>query len=245
MTQDLHAPPPERSLPPGHVSARRGHLLRELGRTGGHPRPTRVLRPRHALLAAAVAIVAVAVAPAFGMGHWLFGRLDSDPRLPGIVGNRVQQLLSVPTPAGEASLWIGPTQASGRCVFIHIGGAATSGSGAAPTPNGGSQCDIGPSSPQTLPIATDLTWYPADGTFTLLLDGHVAAGSRIAKLTLESGTETRTLALAKGYFLTDLAVAPQGQLPASGRPYILVGYDGQNHEVSRVDLARLTGSASP
>ena len=129
MTQDLHAPPPERSLPPGHVSARREHLLREL--RGARDRPARaLLRPRHALLAAAVAIVAVVVAPAFGMGHWLFGRLDSDPRLPGILGNRVQKLLSVPTPAGEASLWVGPTQASGRCVFLHIG-ATAGGSGAA------------------------------------------------------------------------------------------------------------------
>ena len=243
MTQDLHAPPPERSLPPGHVSARREHLLREL--RGARDRPARaLLRPRHALLAAAVAIVAVVVAPAFGMGHWLFGRLDSDPRLPGIVGNRVQKLLSVPTPAGEASLWVGPTQASGRCVFLHIG-ATAGGSGAAPTPNGGSQCDIGPSARQTLPIATDLTWYPANGTFTLLLDGHVAPGSGIAKVTLESATQTRQLALVKGYFLTNLAVAAQGQLPTSGGPYILAGYDGHDHEVSRVDLARLTGSAGP
>jgi hypothetical protein len=244
MTQDLHAPPPERSLPPGCLSARREHLLRELGGTGGRVPPIRALRPRHALLAAAVAIVAVVVAPAFGMGNWLFGRLDSDPRLPGIVGNRVQKLLSVPTPAGEASLWIGPTQAAGRCVFMHIGAAAND-SAAAPTPNGGSQCDIGPSAPQTLPIATDLTWYPANGTFTLLLDGHVAPGSKIAKLTLESATETRKLALVKGYFLTDLAVAPQGQLPTSGRPYILVGYDGHDHEVSRIDLERLAGGSGP
>jgi hypothetical protein len=244
MTQDLHAPPPERSLPPGHASARREHLLRELQRADGHARrsPARALRPRHALLAAAVAIVAVVVAPAFGMGDWLFGRLDSDPRLPGIVGNRVQQLLSVPTPAGEASLWFGPTQASGRCVFIHFGSTAD---GAVPTPNGGSQCDIGPGSPQTLPIATDLTWYPAGDTFTLLLDGHVSGGSGIKKITLQSGTETKTLPLTKGYFLFDLAVAPQGQLPADGGPYVLVGYDGHGQEVTRVDLARLAGSAAP
>jgi hypothetical protein len=244
MTQDLHAPPPERSLPPGQVSVRREHLLHELRRAEGHAGRARALRPRHALLAATVAIVAVVVAPAFGIGHSLFGRLDSDPRLPGIEGNRVQKLLSVPTPAGEASLWIGPTQSSGRCVFIHIG-APANGPGAAPTPNGGSQCDIGPSTPQTLPIATDLTWYPANGTFTLLLDGHVAASSRIAKVTLESATQTRKLALVKGYFLTNLAVAAQGQLPTSGGPYVLVGYDGHDREVSRVDLARLAGSAGP
>jgi hypothetical protein len=189
-------------------------------------------------------MVVVVAAPAFGIGHSLFGRLDSDPRLPGIVGDRVQKLLSVATPAGEASLWIGPTQASGRCVFIHIG-AAASGSGAAPTPNGGSQCDIGPSAARTLPITTDLTWYPANGMFTLLVDGHVAAGSGIARVTMESATETRKLALVKGYFLTDLAVAPQGQLPTSGRPHDLVGYDGHGHEVSRVELERLAGSAGP
>ena len=241
MTQDPHGLPPERSLPAGHFAARRAHLLREL-ESAGRTRPLRGLRPRHALLAAAVAVVAVVAAPALGIGHGLFGRLDSDPRLPGIVGNRVQKLVAVQTPAGEASLWIGPTQASGRCVFIHFG---STGTGAAPTPNGGSQCDIGPSTPQTLPIATDLTWYPADGTFTLLLDGHVAPGSGIAKVTLESATQTRKLALVKGYFLTNLAVAAQGQLPTSGGPYILVGYDGHDHEVSRVDLARLAGSAGP
>ena len=108
-----------------------------------------------------------------------------------------------------------------------------------------SVCGVGPSTPQTLPIATDLTWYPADGTFTLLLDGYVAPGSRIAKVTLESATQTRQLALVKGYFLTNLAVAAQGQLPTSGGPYILAGYDGHDHEVSRVDLARLAGSAGP
>ena len=238
MTQDPHAPPPERRLPAGRFAARRDHLLRELESTAGRRR----LRPRHALLAAAAAIVAVVAAPALGIGHGLFGRLDSDPRLPGIVGNRVQKLVAVQTPAGEASLWIGPTQASGRCVFIHIGATAK---GAVPTPNGGSQCDIGPSAPQTLPIATDLTWYPAAGTFTLLVDGHVAAGSRITKIVLESAAEKSTLPLTKGYFLTDLAVAPQGQLPATGRRYVLVGYDAQGQEVSRVDLGRLVGSAGP
>ena len=240
MTEDLHRPPPERSLPAAHFRARRDHLLRELQASGG--RASLGLRPRHALLAAAAAIVAVVAAPALGIGHGLFGRLDSDPRLPGVVGNRVQKLASVQTPAGEASLWIGPTRASGRCVFIHVGATAN---GAVPTPNGGSQCDIGPSAPQTIPIATDLTWYPADGTFTLLVDGHVAAGSRIAKIVLESAAEKRTLPLAKGYFLTDLAVAPQGQLPKDGRPYVLVGYDGQGQEVGRVDLGRLAGSAGP
>src|ERR671938_1963841 len=201
MTEDLHRPPPERGLPPGRFRARRDHLLRELQAPGG--RSPLALRPRHALLAAAAAIVAVVAAPALGIGHGLFGRLDSDPRLPGVVGNRVQKLVSVQTPAGEASLWIGPTQASGRCVFIHIGDTAN---GAVPEPNGGSQCDLGPSAPQTLPITTDLTWYPAGGgTFTLLVDGHVAAGSRITKIVLKSNAETRALPLAKGYFLTDLA----------------------------------------
>ena len=237
MTDDLHRPPPERSLPVAHFRARREHLLHELQTAGG-----RRLRPRHALLAAAAAVVAVVAAPALGIGHGLFGRLDSDPRLPGVLGNRVQKLVSIQTPAGEASLWIGPTQASGRCVFIHIGETAN---GAAPTPNGGSQCDIGPSAPQTIPIATDLTWYPANRTFTLLVDGHVAAGSRITRMVLESATAKSELPLAKGYFLTNLAVAPQGRLPAAGRPYVLVGYDAQGHEVNRVDLGRLAGSAGP
>jgi hypothetical protein len=241
MTEDLHRPPPERSLPAAQFRARREHLLREL-QTAGRSRAPWGLRPRHALLAAAAAIVAVVAAPALGIGHGLFGRLDSDPRLPGVVGNRVQKLVSVQTPTGEASLWIGPTQASGRCVFIHIGGTAN---GAVPTPNGGSQCDIGPSAPQTIPIATDLTWYPANGTFTVLVDGHVAPSSRIAKIVLESATEKSPLPLAKGYFLTDLAVAPQGRLPAAGRPYVLVGYDAQGQEVSRVDLGRLAGTAGP
>jgi hypothetical protein len=239
MTEELHRPPPERSLPVARFQARRDHLLRELKAAGGR-RPRRSgLRPRHALLAAAAAVVVVVAAPALGIGHGLFGRLDSDPRLPGVVGNRVQKLVSVQTPAGETSLWIGPTQASGRCVFIHIGETAN---GAVPTPNGGSQCDIGPSSPQTIPIATDLTWYPAGGSFTLLVDGHVAAGSRITRIVLESATEKSKLPLTKGYFLTDLAVAPQGRLPATGGPYVLVGYDAQGQEVSRMDLGRLAGS---
>ena len=241
MTPDLHRPPPERSLPAGHFQAGRDHLLRELEPAGGRAGLLRGLRPRHALFAAAAAIVAVVAAPALGIGHGLFGLLDSDPRLPGIVGNRVQKLASVQTPAGEASLWIGPTQASGRCVFIHIGTAA---SGAAPTPNGGSQCDIGPSAPQTLPISTDLTWYPAGGgTFTLLLDGHVASGSRITEIALKSAAGATQLQLAKGYFLTDFAVAPQGKLPANDAPYVLVGYDAGGDEVARVDLARLVGTA--
>ena len=242
MTEDLHRPPPDRSLPGAHFRARRDHLLRELQAAGARSRPLRGLRPRHALVAAAAAIVAVIATPALGIGHGLFGRLDSDPRVPGIVASGVQKLVSVSTPAGEASLWIGPTEASGRCVFIHLGGAAN---GAAPTPNAGSQCDIGPSAPQTLPIATNLTWYPANGEFTLLLDGHVAGGSRITRIVLQSASETRTLPLAKAYFLADLAVAPQGQLPADGRPYVLIGYDRNGQEVSRVDLQRLSESAGP
>jgi hypothetical protein len=240
MTLDLDRPPAERSIPADRYAARRDHLLHELEAVNRRARLPGGLRPRHALLAAGAAIVAVVTAPALGVGNGLFGRLDSDPRLPGIVGNGVQKLVSVETPAGEASLWIGPTQASGRCVFIHIGNTAD---GAVPTPNGGSQCDIGPSAPQTLPIATDLTWYPAGGgTFTLLLDGHVAGGSRITKIALKSGTETKTLPLAKGYFLSDLATAPQGQLPTDGGPYVLVGYDAHDQEVSRVNLARLAAS---
>jgi hypothetical protein len=238
MTQDLQSPPPERSLPAGHFAVRRDHLLGELESTADRGRPRR-LRPRHALIAAAAAVVAVVAAPALGIRQGLFGRLDSDPRLPGIVGNRVQKLASVQTPAGEASLWIGPTQASGRCVFIHIGSTAN---GAVPIPNGGSQCDLGPSAPQTLPIATDLTWYPAAGTFTLLVDGQLATGSRITKLVLRSAAGATPLPLAKGYFLTDLAAAPQGQLPAGGGPYVLVGSDAQGREVARVDLARLAGT---
>ena len=126
--------------------------------------------------------------------------------------------------------------------LIHVGDVAN---GAAPAPNGGSQCDIGPSAPQTLPIATNLTWYPANGRFTLLLDGHVAPGSRITKIVLDSNGKARELPLAKAYFLADLAVAPQGRLPADGRPYALIGYDKEGQEVSRVDLQRLAGSAGP
>jgi hypothetical protein len=216
VNEDLHRPLPDRSV--------------------------LALRPRYALIAAAAALVVVAATPALGIGHRLFHRLDSDPRVPGIVGNRVQKLLSVPTPAGEASLWIGPTETSGRCVFISVGSTA---SGTAPTPNGGSQCDLGPSAPQTISVATNLTWYPANPGFTLLLDGHVAAGSRITKIVLRSAAEARTLPLAKNYFLADLPAAPQGQLPAVGRPYVLVGYDKDGQEVTRVDLQHLTDTAGP
>jgi hypothetical protein len=216
VSEDLHRPLPERNL--------------------------LTLRPRYALVAAAVAIIVVAATPALGIGHRLFHRLDSDPRVPGIVGNRVQELVSVPTPAGEASLWIGPTETSGRCVFISVGSTA---SGTTPTPNGGSQCDLGPSAPQAIPVATNLTWYPANPGFTLLLDGHVAAGSRITKIVLRSSAEARTLPLVKNYFLADLPAAPQGELPAEGRPYVLVGYDKAGQEVTRVDLQRLTDTAAP
>lgn len=216
MSEDLHRPPLDRSLP--------------------------TLRPRYVLIVAAAAIIVVVATPALGIGHRLFHRLDSDPRLPGVVGNQVQKLASIRTPAGEASLWIGPTETSGRCVFIHVG---NTGSGTVPTPNGGSQCDLGPGAPQTLPIATNLTWYPANSGFTLLLDGHVAAGARITRIVLQSSAEARALPLAKGYFLADLPVAPQGQLPADGRPYVLLGYGKDGQEVTRVDLQRMTGAAGP
>lgn len=242
MTLDPHSLPLDRGLPERRFAARRDHLVRELEVSRGRGGSLWGLRPRHALVAAALGLVAVVAAPALGVGHGLFGLLDSDPRVPGIVGNRVQQLVSVPTPAGEASLWVGPTEASGRCVFIHVGGVAN---GGVPTPNGGSQCDIGPSAPQTLPIATNLTWYPANGTFTLLIDGHVAPGSRITRVVMKAGAQARVLTLAKGYFLADVATAPQGQLPANGTPYVLVGYDKNGQEVSRVDLQRLAGSAGP
>jgi hypothetical protein len=228
MTHDRHALPPDRDRQVGHFAVPRDRLLR--------------LRLRHVLVAATAVICAVAAPPALGFGHLLFGFLDSDPRVPGIDANRVQKLVSVPTPAGEASLWFGPTQASGRCVFLHVGGTTN---GAEPTPNGGSQCDVGPSSPQTLPIATNLTWYPAEGTFALLVDGHVAPGSRITRVVLGSSVATRVLTLAKGYFLADVGTAAQGQLPTNGRPYILIGYDKEGQEISRVDLQRLAGNAAP
>jgi hypothetical protein len=56
---------------------------------------------------------------------------------------------------------------------------------------------------------------------------------------LQSAAEARTLPVAKACFLADLGVAPQGQLPADARPYVLVGYDKNGQEVSRVDLQRL------
>jgi hypothetical protein len=207
-----------------------------------HPTPReRTFRPRYVLAAAAGALLLVAAASAVAAGHHLFDRLRSDPRVPGIVGARVQELLSLPTPAGEVSLWIGPTQAGGRCVYLHIGDRA--GPGAA-SPNGGSQCDVGPSSRQRIPINTNLTWYPVRGSFTLLVDGHVAPDSRIAKIELRSAAGARALPLAKGYFLANITVAPQGQLPAGG-PYVLVGFGKDGREVARVDLGRIAQSSSP
>ena len=241
VTHEPHSLPPERDLPVGHFAGRRDHLLRELEASGARGGSLRGLRLRHVLVAAAV-LAAVAAAPALGFGRGLFGFLDSDPRVPGVVGNRVQELVSVPTPAGEASLWLGPTEASGRCVFLHIGDTAN---GAQPTPNGGSQCDVGPSAPQTIPIATNLTWYPANGTFTLLVDGHAAPGARITRVVLSSSVGTRVLTLAKGYFLANVGTTAQGQLPAEGRPYVLIGYGQDGQEVSRVDLQRLVGNAAP
>jgi hypothetical protein len=239
---DPHSLPPDRDLPVGRFAVRRDHLLREVEASGARGETPRRVRLRHVLVAVAAVIAAATAAPALGFGHGLFGFLDSDPRVPGIVANRVQKLVSVPTPAGEASLWFGPTEASGRCVFLHIGGAPK---GTQPTPNGGSQCDVGPSAPQTLPIATNLTWYPANGTFTLLVDGRAAPGSGIARVVLKSSVGTKVLTLASGYFLADVATAAQGQLPADGRPYILIGYDKGGQEISRVDLQRLAANAGP
>ena len=196
-------------------------------------------RPRYVLAVAGGALILTAAASAFGAAH-LFGREGADARVPGIVGDRVQQLLSVPSPAGEVSLWIGPTQAGGRCVYLHIGDRAASG----PSPNGGSQCDVGPSTRQTTPINTNLTWYPVEGSFTLVIDGRVAPDSRIATLELRSAAGPRVLPLAKGYFLGDIPVAPQGQLPAEGAPYVLVGSAKDGREVARVDLRKLAQSPS-
>jgi hypothetical protein len=198
-------------------------------------------RPRYVLAATAGALILAAGASAVGATHHLFGRHGSDPRVPGIVGDRVQELLSLPSPAGELSLWIGPTQAGGRCVYLHIGDQAAAGSS---SPNGGSQCDVGPSTRQTTPINTNLTWYPVEGSFTLVIDGHIAPDSRIATLELRSAAGARVLPLAKGYFLGDIPVARQGQLPAEGSPYVLVGSAKDGREVARVDLRRLAQSPS-
>jgi hypothetical protein len=202
----------------------------------------RMFRPRYVLVAAAGALILAAGASAVGAAHHLFGSRQSDPRLPGIVGERLQELVSSPSPAGEASLWIGPTQAGGRCVYLHIGNGAGP---EAASPNGGSQCDVGPSTRQTIPINTNLTWYPVEGSFTLLVDGHVAPDSRIAMIELRSATGTRALPLVKGYFLANIPVAPQGQLPAEGAPYVLVGSGKDGRDVARVDLARIAQSSSP
>lgn len=202
----------------------------------------RTFRPRYVLAASVGALILAAAASAVGVGHHLFGAVQPDPRLPDVVGDRVQELVSLPTPAGEASLWIGPTEAGGRCVYLHIGDRAGSG---APSPNGGSQCDVGPSSRQTIPINTSLTWYPVKGSFTMLVDGHVAPDSRITRIELQSARGDRALPLAKGYFLADIAVAPQGQLPAEGAPYALVGLGRDGREVARVDLRRLAQSSGP
>jgi hypothetical protein len=201
----------------------------------------RMFRPRYVLAAAGAALILAAGASAVGAAHHLFGRQGTDARVPGIVGDRVHELLSLPSPAGEVGLWIGPTQAGGRCVYLHIGDQAASGPSSA---NGGSQCDVGPSTRQTTPINTNLTWYPVEGSFTLVIDGHVAPDSRIAALELRSAAGARLLPLVKGYFLGDIPVAPQGQLPAEGAPYVLVGSGKDGREVARVDLRRLAQSPS-
>jgi hypothetical protein len=231
--------PPERDLP--DLGARRNDLVTEAraslrGRTPGW----HSLRPRYALAATLVLALAVFATPAFGGKGYLFGLIKGNPALPGLQADQTQQLVTIHTTSGQdATLWEGPTDKGGKCVFLQLHASGD----AAPAANGGSLCDLGPASAQKAPIQAFVNWIAnGDGTYTVLVDGHLA--SQGASASLQSATGSQTLDANHGYFLVELSAAAPGNVPAGG-PYVLSEVNPAGKEIGRVDLQQLIAQSQP
>ena len=80
----------------------------------------------------------------------------------------------------------------------------------------------------------------------MIVYGHVSAASRISRVDLSSGSGTKTLPFARGYFLTELPDVPSaGALPSADAPFVLDGYGTDGRLVASLDLAHVVAMSSP
>lgn len=245
MTKDSYSLPAERSLPPGHLAGRRDHLVHEL-RVAGHSRRADRRRSRYVVAGFAAGAAALLAAPAFGLGERLLDVFRGNPNAPTVDARQAERVLVVnASPGKEAMLWRASTKDGGECVFIQVADAGAPAQSAAA--NGGGLCRIGTARrPQSAPIQTFLSWVAADNGYMLIVHGHVAASSRIATVQLVSATDSTVLSSRAGYFLGRLPASDEaGELPAQGRPFVIVGYDRAGLKVAQVDLQKLIAESTP
>ena len=218
------------------------YLIPEIRGQSHHKRRRSNVR-RAAALGVALAVIAVAVSPAFGLGGRLLALLEGGPLLPGTSLEQAGAVAQLDTSWGRrATLWVAPTESGGRCVFLQWSAAGET--PPAPEANGAGQCELGAPQPQPGPLELSLTASPlGQGRFGVLLSGRVAPAGSIARLVLSSPAGERPLALRSGYFLAELGVAPSASaLPG---PATLVGYAADGSQVAQVDLERFLEMAEP
>jgi hypothetical protein len=190
-------------------------------------------------------LIAFFATPAFGKVKDLI-EPPSDPVHVAAASGTAQQLLSLPLrlQAGKTFvLWTGPSKTGGTCEFADVTSAPT----AAPTANAGGICDMG-AQPESLPIGPIVRWIAiGNGQFDVIIQGHLADATGIARVQLRTGAGTLTeLPVHAGYFLAELPQASSaiGQLP-NGGPYTLTGLDSTGAVMSQLDLQQFLTKAQP
>jgi hypothetical protein len=103
-------------------------------------------------------------------------------------------------------------------------------------------CDEGETlldrTPRDTPIDVGIEGGSFDGRWQYELVGHVDPNSGIERVELRSSTQPLELAYDNHWFVAQFpAGGARDELPPDGQ-YELVGYDGDGHEVARVDLQR-------
>jgi hypothetical protein len=202
-------------------------------------------------VALAVALLALAVNPAFGVGDhvldWFRGspapervkrdlaELDPPPAVralfsgPGVLAEETRGVVALETSAGTAYLWAAPTAGGGWCRYVEIPEVASSDGafGSAGTSGGsGSVCDAAP------PAATALEGSLEDAAsgekiVLRLVEGFAGPGIAEVSLRFADGGAV-PLRLVDGFFLAE--AEPRRRVTA------LVGLDGAGEEVARVPL---------
>jgi hypothetical protein len=195
-------------------------------------------------IASLLALAATLATPAFGIQHkvlHLFGRAGGPPAT-AIDAIQAERLLSVTdNDGGTVELWRAPNQSGGQCVYLRRSQPAA----VAPPASGGGVCSVGPEAPQPVPIRTFLSWRAEAHGAALLLGGHLASDSGIAKVALISDGAAQPLPLKAGYFLAVLPDAPAVGILPSGGPYQIVGYNSNGTQVASVDLADQLARSTP
>lgn len=149
-----------------------------------------------------------------------------------LVEFRLTSSYSVWSEGDTIAIWRLPQQGGVECYF---GALASS----KPTSFGGGSCGQGAMEvPSGETIRIEFSTTLVAGRYSWLISGQVASESGVAKLELDSANGRLPLSYANGWFLGQLPSSGSAEELPQGGPYVLVGYDDNGTEVTRLDLGQ-------